>query len=235
MTDLSGRPSDGFPGRWVEGVTLVLAPVLMLAGVLLRVEYDGFFPAQLAAFDEAPALMSASYGCFAAGAVLLWPGVLALVRRSPGSRVVLWGGVMVLLGLFARAFHAGVSHLAFQLVEVQGLTSAQRSVAAAYSAFHVFQPLNIVVFAGWAVLAIGLWRAGTLGLVRSVALGLMTALPIGVLKGTGPMSILATVGLCVALVPYGIQVLRAGPAPRWWAFPLALALGAGAVLLGSVG
>ncbi|MDR8414416.1 hypothetical protein MTP10_37535 [Nonomuraea sp. 3-1Str] len=224
-----------FPGRWAEGVSLVLAPVLMLAGVLLRVEYDGFFPAQLAAFADAPTLMSASYGCFALGSVLLWPGVLGLVRRSPASRLVLCGGVMVLCGLFARAFHAGVSHLALQLVDVQGLASAQRAVADAYGAFHVFQPFNMAVLFGWAVLAAGLWRAGTLGLVPSVALGLMTALPIGVLKGTGPMSVLAVAGLCVALVPYGVRVLRAGPAPRWWAVPLALALGAGAVVLGSMG
>ncbi|MBN6057941.1 hypothetical protein JYK22_38830 [Nonomuraea sp. RK-328] len=224
-----------FPGRWAEGVSLTLAPVLMLSGVLLRTGYDGFFPAQLAAFAEAPALMSASYGCFALGSALLWPGVLGLVRRSPASRLVLWGGGMVLCGLFARAFHAGVSHLALQLVDVQGLASAQRAVAAAYGAFHVFQPLNVVLFAGWAVLAAGLWRAGTLGLVRSVALGLMTALPIGVLKGTGPMSVLAVAGLCAALVPYGIGVLREGPAPRWWAVPLALAIGAGAVVLGALG
>ncbi|GAA3149597.1 hypothetical protein [Nonomuraea roseoviolacea] len=226
---------NDFPGRWAEGVSLTLAPVLMLAGVLLRVGYDGFFPAQLAAFAEAPVLMSASYGCFALGSALLWPGVLGLVRRSPASRLVLWGGVMVLCGLFARAFHAGVSHLALQLVDGQGLAAAQRAVAAAYGAFHVFQAFNVMLFAGWAVLAVALWRAGTLGPVRSVALGLMSALPMGVLKGTGPMSLLAVAGLCVALVPYGVKVLREGPAPRWWAVPLALAVGAGAVVLGTLG
>ncbi|MEU7855347.1 hypothetical protein [Nonomuraea sp. NPDC049141] len=224
-----------FPGRWAEGVSLVIAPVLMLAGVLLRLPYDAFFPRQLAAFAGDPALMTASYSCFAAGNVLLWPGVLGLVRRSPGSRWVLWGGVMVMLGLFERAFHAGVSHLAFQLVSVQGLPAAQRAVADSYGAFHVFASLSVALFFGWIVLAVGLWRAGTLDLVRAVALGLMSALPIGVLKGTGVMSIVATAGLCVALVPFGVKVLRDGPAPKWWAFPLALAIGAGAVVLGTLG
>ncbi|HUR01358.1 MAG TPA: hypothetical protein VM347_02355 [Nonomuraea sp.] len=224
-----------FPGRWAQGVSLVIAPVLMLAGVLLRLPYDAFFPRQLAAFAENPALMTASYSCFAAGNVLLWPGVLGLVRRSPGSRWVLWGGVMVMLGLFERTFHAGVSHLAFQLVSVEGLPAAQRAVADSYGAFHVFASLSTALFLGWIVLAVGLWRAGTLDVVRAVALGLMSALPIGVLKGTGVMSIVATAGLCVALVPFGVKVLRDGPAPKWWAFPLALAIGAGAVVLGTLG
>lgn len=238
-----------FPGRWAEGVSLVIAPVLMLAGVLLRLPYDAFFPRQLAAFAGNPALMTASYSCFAAGNVLLWPGVLGLVRRSPGSRWVLWGGVMVMLGLFERTFHAGVSHLAFQLVSVEGVSAAQKAVADSYGAFHVFASLSVALFFGWIVLAVGLWRAGTLDAVRTgapgvvragalgraVALGLMAALPIGVLKGTGVMSIVATVGLCVALVPFGVKVLREGPAPKWWAFPLALAIGAGAVVLGTLG
>lgn len=30
-------------------------------------------------------------------------------------------------------------------------------------------------------------------------------------------------------------LLRAGPAPRWWAVPLALAAGAGAVVIGVLG
>jgi hypothetical protein len=218
-----------FPGRWAEGVSLALAPVLMLMGVLLRLPYDGFFPSQLAAFAESPALMTASYSCFAAGSVLLWPGVLRLARFAP------WGAAMVMLGLFARTFHAGISHLAFQLVSVEGLPAAQKAVAGSYGAFHIFASLSVALFFGWIVLAVGLWRAGTLSLVPAVALGLMSALPIGVLKGTGPMSIVATVGLCVALVPLGVKVLRDGPAPKWWAFPLALAIGAGAVILGTLG
>ncbi|WP_219469433.1 hypothetical protein [Nonomuraea rhizosphaerae] len=218
-----------FPGRWAEGVSLTAAPVLMLAGVLLRLPYDGFFPSQLAAFAAEPALMTASYSCFAAGNVLLWPGVLRLARVAP------WGAAMVLLGLFERTFHAGISHLAFQLVSVQGLSAARNAVADSYGAFHVFASLSVALFFGWIVLAIGLWRAGTLGLARALALGLMSALPIGVLKGTGPMSIVATVGLCVALVPLGVKVLRDGPAPRWWAVPLALAIGAGAFALGTLG
>ncbi|MEU4516929.1 hypothetical protein AB0G05_46230 [Nonomuraea wenchangensis] len=237
MTSSSSSSSFDFPGRWAEAAGLLLGPVLMLAGVLLRAGIDGFFPAQLAAFAADPARMSLSYGAFAAGNVLLWPAVIALVRRvwPAQPRWALWGGALVLLGLFARTFHAGVSHLAFQLVDVQGVRTAQQAVADSYGAFHVFQPLSFAIFFGWIVLAVGTWRARVLGPVRSVALASMSALPLGVLKGTRPMSVVAAVGLCVALVPLGLRVLRDGPAPRWWAYPLALALGGAAVLLGLAG
>lgn len=226
-----------FPGRWLEGTGLILGPVLILAGVLLRVGVDGFFPFQLAAFAAEPGRMTASYSAFAAGDVLLWPAVLGLVRRvgPVAPRWAVWGGAMALTGLFARAFHAGVSHLAFQLVDVQGLGTARSAVAASYGAFHVFQWTTAALFAGWIVLAVGAWRSGELGLFRSIALGAMSAMPIGVLKGTGPFSVVAAAGLCVALVPLGVRVLRDGPAPRWWAWPLGLAVGAVAMLLGMAG
>ncbi|TXK35625.1 hypothetical protein [Nonomuraea sp. C10] len=229
--------SFAFPGRWVEGAGLLLGPLLMLAGVLLRVDADGFFPAQLAAFATSPGRISLSYSAFVAGNVLLWPAVIALVRRVwvTQPRWALWGGVLVLFGLFARTFHAGVDHLAFQLVDVQGLRTAQQAVAASYSAFHVFHALSFAIFFGWIVLAVGTWRARVLGITGSVALASMSALPIGVLKGTGPMSVVAAAGLCVALVPLGVRVLKDGPAPRWWAYPLALAMGTAAVLLGMAG
>jgi hypothetical protein len=41
----------------------------------------------------------------------------------------------------------------------------------------------------------------------------MASLPIGVLKGSTIFSFIATAGLCVALLPVGIKVLREGPKP----------------------
>ncbi|GAA4571662.1 hypothetical protein [Planotetraspora kaengkrachanensis] len=226
-----------FPGRWVEGAGLVLGPILMLGGVLLRVDFDGFFPEQLAAFAASPGRMTASYSAFVAGDVLLWPAVMGVVRRvwPTQMRWALWGGVLVLSGLFARVFHAGINHLAFQVVDVQGVEAAQKVIAGSYGAFHVFHSLSGAIFFGWIVLAVGAWRAGVLGVARAVALASMSALPIGVLKGTGPMSIVATLGLCSALVPLGVRILRDGPPPRWWAYPLTLGVGAVAVFLGMAG
>lgn len=74
------------------------------------------------------------------------------------------------------------------------------------------------------MLAIGAYLSGTLGMFRSIALGLMAALMIGVLKGSSLMSVVSTAGLCVAMVPLGIAVLREPPTPgtraflRWFLF-----------------
>ena len=60
------------------------------------------------------------------------------------------------------------------------------------------------------VLAIGAYRSRTLSLFRSIALGLMVMVPFGTLKGTEIRAI-GIVGLCVALLPFGITMLRNGP------------------------
>lgn len=211
-----GQPSSfWFPGRWVGGVSLILAPILLLSGVLLRVSYKFFYTYQLTAFNERPALMTASYSLFVLGNVFLWPAVIALANligaRKPGWAV--WGGTLTVLGLFGRTFHAGVDHLAFQLVRHQGLEQATRQVGASYGAFHVFHSFNVAILFGWIVLAIGAYLSRTLGLIGSIALALMNLLMMGVLKGTGITSVIATSGLCIALLPLGVKVLCNGPRP----------------------
>ena len=61
-----------------------------------------------------------AYGAVAAGNALLWPAVATLAHLISGTRPrwATWGGTLAILGLFARTFHAGVDHLAFQLVRV---------------------------------------------------------------------------------------------------------------------
>ncbi|SFO81463.1 hypothetical protein SAMN05421810_10144 [Amycolatopsis arida] len=212
-----------FPGRWVGGTALVLGPPLMLTGLLLRIPFHFFFPQQLAAYDRHPALMTAAYACFVAGNVLLWPAVLTLARMIGATRPTwaVWGGALVMFGLFTRTFHGGIDHLAFQLVDVRGLAPATDAVADSYQAWHVFRFPAVTVLIGWVVLAVGAYLSGALGPVRAVALGLMSGLILGTLKGTeAPQSLIAVGGLCVAFVPLGIQLLRSGPRPsnralRW--------------------
>jgi hypothetical protein len=72
-----------FPGRWVGGVALILGPLVLLTGVLLRLPFHFFFPQQLAAVSVHPTRMAAAYGAVAAGNALL---VLAVAApRSCGS------------------------------------------------------------------------------------------------------------------------------------------------------
>ncbi|MFI9552568.1 hypothetical protein [Nonomuraea endophytica] len=236
--------THSLPGPWVEAAGLLLGPLLLLAGVLTRIGQDDFFPGQLAAYARQPGTMTLSYSLFAAGLVLLWPAVVALARRISVTRPgwARWGVTLVVLGLFGRVFHAGVSHLAFQMVDALGLEAAQKAVAGTYGAFHVFKAVNVVIMAGWIVLAIGAFRArafgpGAVGVARCVALALATGLPLGVLKGSTDLpSLLAVGGLVVAMAPLGVSVLRqAGPAPRWWAVALTVAAVPAAFLLGLSG
>ncbi|GLX68930.1 hypothetical protein [Paenibacillus glycanilyticus] len=232
MNHSIAQQHDGFPGRWIGGIALLLAPLLLLAGVLLRSPFHFFFPDQLRAYQEHPSLMFWSYSTFNAGILLLWPAVLTVVRMIHQTTPVLakWAGYFVIFGLFARTFHAGVDHLAYQMVRIQGLDTATQTVADSYGAFHIFSILSLAILLGWIVLAIAAYRSKTLGLIRSIALALMSALPLGVLKGTTTFSIIAVAGLCIALMPLGIQVLRDGPNPP--ARNVLLSIVLGTVLIG---
>lgn len=206
-----------FPGPWIGGMTMILAPLLLLTGVLLRMPYNFFFPEQLQAYKENPTLMFSAYSFFLAGNILLWPAVLTLVRlignKKPGWAI--WGGTFVMFGLFARTFHAGVDHLAFQLVNVQGVEGAAKTVADTYGAPHIISTLSLLILTGWAILAIGAYLSRTLNIWCSVALALMSALMMGVLKGSSVVSVIATAGLCIAFVPAGVKLLKELPAPGY--------------------
>ncbi|GAB4016373.1 hypothetical protein GCM10028808_44610 [Spirosoma migulaei] len=214
-TDSTEIEAFWFPGRWVGGASLLLGPILLLAGTLLRLQFDFFFPQQLKAYQEHPVLLTTSYSLFLAGNIVLWPAIATLAKligdKEPAWGI--WGGTLVILGLFARTFHYGINHLAFQLVNIQGLQQATKAIANSYGAFHIIATLSAAILFGWIILAIGAYRSGTLGLLRSLALGMMSSLMLGVLKGSSVASVIATTGLCIALVPLGVKVLRDGPTP----------------------
>ena len=201
-----------FPGRWIGGASLILGPILIASGALLRIGFHFFAPQQLAAYQAHPNQITAAYSFYSMGSVVLCFGIIALANRigrwSPAWAA--WGGCLAILGLFNRTFSAGVDHMAFQLVRVQDLDTAFQAVSDSYRAFHIFRYLNGAIMIGWVLLAIGAYRSGTLGPVRSVALGLMVMLPFGTLKGTEIRSV-AIAGLCVALIPLGVAMLRDGP------------------------
>ncbi|MEV0651152.1 hypothetical protein AB0I28_38455 [Phytomonospora sp. NPDC050363] len=219
MTD---SPARAFPvaedafDRWIAGTAMVLAPPTLLAAVLTRFDAGLLFTAQLAAHAESPGRMTVSYTLFALGTVLLLPAVLGLARRIGATRRgwALWGGALVVLGLFTRTFHAGADYLAFQFADVLGVQAAGDVVGDTYGAFHVFRSFSVAIMFGWIVLAIGARLSGALGWVGAVGLGLMSALPLGVLKGATVFSLVAVGGLAVALVPLGLKACRSGPAPR---------------------
>ncbi|MFD2468191.1 hypothetical protein [Amycolatopsis silviterrae] len=198
-----------FPGPRLGGAALVLGPVLVLAGVLLRLPYPFFFPHQLAASVQHPIQMTAAGVCFLAGQVVLLFAVSTVVRQIAVKqpRWAAWSGALVLIGLAERVFHAGFDQAAMDLAHHRGADYATAFVAEAYGDLHLFSFLSFTIMFGWPLLGFAAYRAGVLGRVRSVALAAATVMPLGVLKGTTAWSIVAAVGLCVAFVPSGIRLL----------------------------
>lgn len=139
-----------------------------------------------------------------------WLGGLSLIIAPLG----LWGGLLVIVGLFARAFHSGVDHFAFQLVESKNVEVATNFVGEFYGMFNVVNILNFSIFFGWIVLALGAYLSKVFGWFRSIALGTMFFLALGVLKGTNMTTIISLTGLCIALPPLGVQVLKSGSKPQ---------------------
>ena len=230
-----------FPGPWLGGVSLIVGPCLLLTGTLLRLGVPFFFPHQLAEYQRQPTLISAAYAMFLSGTVALWPGIVAVATRVGVTRPAwaLWGGSLVMFGLFARAFHYGVNTFAFALVDSTGLNTATQAVSAYYGYREwVASSLSLAVMLGWIVLAIGCFLSRTLRLLPAIALALTSGLMIGVLKGSTWASAVQVAGLTVALVPLGVTFLCHANRPSrntvLWAMPLLLLFIVGSIVLGQL-
>nr|BFE84308.1 hypothetical protein GCM10020093_069090 [Planobispora longispora] len=182
-----------FPGRWVSGISLIVGPTLIMVGTLLRSQFYFFVPYQLHAYSQHPTLITAAYACFALGFVLLWPAVMTLAQRISATNPLwgMWGGCLVMIGLFTRTFQFGTDHFAFHLTDVLGLQTMLDGIDGYYDAWretlwHPFKTMSGPAFFGWVVLAIGAYRSGALGLGRSIALGLMSALALGPSRAPSP-------------------------------------------------
>ncbi|SDI55760.1 hypothetical protein [Nonomuraea jiangxiensis] len=220
-----------FPGRWIGGVTLILGPVVMCAGYLLRhlstvtaltpqqyawAEAQPFAAyGQLLAYTSEPALLTLSYAVFALGAMLLFPAFVALAQRVGGG-LAFWGATLLVAGLFSRLYSAGADQSAFQLTEAIGLDHAtdaimKEYVDISYGPWRVKSWASVGQYAGSLLLAVAAWRSGLFGTARAVMLLLAGGTWMGVLKGASVPDVLVTGLLCVALVPLGVQVLRDRP------------------------
>ncbi|MCP2362469.1 hypothetical protein HD597_009489 [Nonomuraea thailandensis] len=217
-----------FPGRWIGGVALVVGPVVMCAGYLLRhlstvtalspqqqawAEGQPFAAyGQLLAYTSEPALLTLSYAVFALGAILLFPAFAALAQLAGGG-LAWWGATLLIAGLFARLYFAGADQSAFQLTEAVGLDQATNAIMKeyvdiSYGPWRVPVWASVGQYAGSLLLAVAAWRAGLFGTARSLMLLLAGGTWMGVLKGASVPDVLVTGLLCVALVPLGVRVSR---------------------------
>ena len=214
-------PVTGWPGSRLGAAALVLAPLLLLAGEIVRSGHHYFFPAQLAAMAEVPRTVLTSYALYTAGLVLMIPAFLALAamigRERPGW--AFWGATTAVVGSAVRIFQEGIGFLSLQLVQVRGLEAATAAVGDTYGAWYVLETLNGSDNLAWAVLAVGAYRAGVLGWVPALGVAFMMTHYSGVLKGTDLNSLLGAVLLTAVLVPLGAGLWRcAEPVSRrvWW-------------------
>jgi hypothetical protein len=40
----NGVATDAIPGRWLGGASLILGPIVLLVGLLLRIQFNFFYP-----------------------------------------------------------------------------------------------------------------------------------------------------------------------------------------------
>lgn len=217
-----------FPGRWIGGAALILGPVIMCAGYLLRYlstvtaltsQQQAWADAkpfaafgQLLAYISEPALITLSYAVFTLGALLLFPAFVALAQQVGGG-LAFWGGTLLVAGLFSRLYYAGAEQTAFQLTEIIGLDQATYAITEEYGDIS-YGPWRVPVwasvgqYAGSLLLAVAAWRSGVFGTARAAMLLLAGGTWMGVLKGSSIPDVLVTGLLCVALVPLGVRTLR---------------------------
>lgn len=222
------------PGRWIGGVALILAPLVWFTGLLLRhlvlrdftPEQIEFFdrqpfaaPGQLAAYAADPAFVTAAYSLFALGAILQFAAFLALAKIAAAKAPALaaWGMTLLVAGLFARLYFAGVDLTAFELVGASGLDQATKTVMdnyvdLSYGLWRIPVTASVGQFAGGLLLAIAAFRTGTFGTGRALLFLWPCTIWMGVLKESDLFGVLGAAAVCLALVPLGLQVLRNRPA-----------------------
>lgn len=221
--------------RLISGLSLILAPLLWTAGLLLQWlarARAGLTPNELGELDAAsfaapmllevharqPGLSAAGSTLLLLGILLLVPAVFALSRlasaRAPWSAAL--GCVLLTVGLMARMFYLGVDATAFNIVERLGADTASSLILdgygeLAYAFWRIPLIASVGTILGSLLLAFGLFRSERWGLLRCLFILPAGWLGMGVLKEHEPG--FGGLGLTVALLPCGIALLR-GDSPR---------------------
>ncbi|WP_051174274.1 hypothetical protein [Amycolatopsis orientalis] len=217
----------------IGGVALVLAPLVWFAGLLSRhlvlkdftPEQVAWFdqqpfaaPGQLAAYAANPGFVTAAYSLFLLGMVLSFVAFLALAKlvAAKAPALAAWGLILLVFGLFARLYFAGIDLTAFRLVDTLGVDQATKIVMdgyvdLSYGFWRIPVTASVGQFAGGLVLAIGTYRAGIFGTGRALMFLWPCTMWVGVLKESDLYGVLGAGAACLVLVPLGVRILRNRP------------------------
>jgi hypothetical protein len=206
---------NSFPGPWVEGICMILAPILGVAGLALSLGVYKFKGAgMMTAMADNHIRGGLAINLSVASMMLLLIAVIALAHRitavKPGWGR--WGGIVTIVGLMGPIFFEGIFFGSY--------TITAYPAAGAYLIDHAnVIPSNIVnvsapcIVIGWILLGIGAYKAGILGKARAICLGLGCLLAPGLAAAIVPLGIAAAVLIGIALVPLGLEIIRAARDP----------------------
>lgn len=202
---------NSFPGPRLAGVAFLAAPVLLAVGAALLMQFEGgeFEDIQQRIIAE-PARAAIGLNVFIAGWMLLMVCVFALARLIAQRRPVLaaFGGFLAIMGLVVSLSFSGIATFEQGIAQYSDRTAAAEVNALVAPAPILFAFLPGIPL-GWILLAVGAWRAGVLGPARAAMVAGPALVPIGAVGGFPIVLPIAFATLAIALVPLGVDLLRA--------------------------
>lgn len=202
----------GFPGRTVTGLCMIIAPLLALIGSLLPIgiyHAKGVdFAAGMAAHHMRAGL---AFNFAVAGMMLMIFAVVGVAQAIAAVRPRLGqaGGVIAIIGICGPLFFNGVYFGGYHLTD-----PSTQSIAGKMMDQAQMIPSNIInisgpaLIVGFILLAIGAAKAGVLGRWQAWALGLSCIVPVGFISGFIVIAAIGYVASALALLPFGLQLLR---------------------------
>jgi hypothetical protein len=205
--------TGGFPGPWLTGATMVVAPLLALLGTIVGIPtYHARGTDFVAGMTDHPHLFDLAIQSAQASMVLMIlaiAGLSAMITRTrPG--LGRWAGALTIIGLCGPISFESTYWAAWHITD----TDAHRAAAAQLIDDAQVIPRTIMnlsgpaLVVGFLLLAVAAAKAGVLDRARAVCLGLTVLIPVGFVSGHLVIATVGFAGTAVALVPLGVRLLR---------------------------
>lgn len=200
-----------FPGPRLAGIACILAPLFLMAGAYFLHPTDPEATSYILSYRPDASRVGLGLNFFMTGIIFAAFAGVALARLVAEKAPVLAsvGGFLVVAWAATSPFFGGVQYVDVPLAGVVDDATA-RSVGEATG----FVPIPVLLgtiglLTGWTTLAIGAWRAGIFGIVRGLGLASMCLVPVAVaFAGQPVVASIAFVGMGIALIPLGIDLVR---------------------------